>query len=693
MFLSYIFKHIKRGAVINALFCLLLVLSGALLCISAALWYSAHEAVVNIDDRITTIAVPDMFAINRYANNQVRNSGIPGLDPEYIAGDVLKNIRGTIYESGAVQMDGRRIFNAYSPGISSVAIRAIGFTHIVHVAVYSPQSTAAFIGKCESVTEGLTYNWSEEPDGSHSRRLVRYISAEFSVERSIYLNSAYDTPRSVTVNFWVLNPDGSLPVEAGKRYVLTGHNFYPMRSRTISGRSTASSMNIWYPEIEIREEITGVMNSADELESGLFDFWQKYSGLTEDDFPLDIMIYVPEHDDSDTEYEGFSMFELEGNLEDTLASEQSEYIKNLLNIVEISYNSFPVITTNNMRSLVRFNQLRNFLSSGRMFTAKEAENGAKVCLISGQFAEANGLSVGDRLPLYLYQSELYQMTITAPVGEGAPEASLKYYIPSLYKSGLEMTEPIEFKIIGIYDALTLESGDYSISNNTVIIPDKSFDGVGESMSEIYMDSGIPPLLSDAVIIPNGKIAETKAAIDGVLDGYSAFLRFYDQGYLNVLSALLNLRLGMIWILAFAMAGWLVAILMFALFFIARKRQEAALLHAIGVSAKKRFRWVFVQCAVLILLAQGIAFGAGLPLYGVILNNAASTVESFTDSFRDPAFSDQQDAGVRSKLPVDKNPVAFIIIITGKTILLLAASGYISKKAAEFGSLNAGKEGD
>ena len=450
-------------------------------------------------------------------------------------------------------------------------------------------------------------------------------------------------------------------------------------------------MNIWVPDVTMHDTVERVAASSDDLTPVLAALLRRYYGLQERDYPLEIISTAVESD-SQTGYEGFSAFEIEGSLEDALASPRREHLKEALNAAMISYNSFQVLTTNNVSSLFRFHQLGKITDVGRAFTAKEAKQGAQVCLISGQFAEENGLSVGDKLPFSLYPPKLTQTMITAAAGEDAGPVDRSYYIPGTFLPGMEVAGPFEFEIIGIYDALTLQSGDYSISSNAVIVPEKSLDAIGATTNEEFATSGRPPLLADAAVIPNGGIDETKAAIDGVIDGYSGFFRYYDQGYFGILSALLNLRLGTAWIFAVAVAGWLAVILLFLLFFITRKRREATLLHAIGVSVKNRFRWIFIQCALLIVVSQAAAFCVSLPLYGDILRNATHAAESFTKSFRDYTLSDGQEAGIRNKMPILEIPFALVAAATGETALLLAAAGVVTRKAVVFKSLDGGREG-
>jgi hypothetical protein len=265
-----------------------------------------------------------------------------------------------------------------------------------------------------------------------------------------------------------------------------------------------------------------------------------------------------------------------------------------------------------------------------------------------------------------------------------------FFIPQFYNPEDEISEPIEYEIIGIYKALEVESGTYSITNNYVIIPDKSFEGIGDTMDVIYGVDNIPPIMSDGMIVPNGKIDEAREAIDGFMEGYAGLMRFFDQGYPNILRSLLNLRMGMTWILTFAFMGWIVAVSMFLLFYVGRKRNEAATLYHIGVSAGKRFAWVFSQCALIVIIAQAAALIVGLEMYGEILQTAEVFTEEFTEGFRDYVLSDGQGAGIRSYMPINRSPLAFVIMTIGGTALMLVAAGLMAKRAITFRSLIAGK---
>ena len=88
MFFRYILKNFRRSAVTNALFCLLLVLAGALFALSAGLWYSSYKSERDLDKIITTIAIPDVYAIRRYAASKLKSGDFSEYSDYIMFGDV-----------------------------------------------------------------------------------------------------------------------------------------------------------------------------------------------------------------------------------------------------------------------------------------------------------------------------------------------------------------------------------------------------------------------------------------------------------------------------------------------------------------------------------------------------------------------------------------------------------------------------
>jgi len=680
---KYVLKQLRRSAVTNALFCLLLTLSGTLLCISAGLWYSAHKALLDIDETITTIAIPDRVAISRHATEYIDDYTIlhDEVDPHERAfaifdaeQEIFQTIREKIYPSGLFKMDERRTFGAISEGVVPLEMRIAGVGVEPTLANYSGQAIAAFVVTCEMID---TDYWVA--DNMETPYVLRYSSARFTVNEVLRLHSAHTTPRYVRITF-PRNHDGSAPFETGKQYVVIG---------TYQRGFGIGSLQIEMPRVDVEETVVGVIHTNYELNDLMTNIMPVF--LADSLFPLEIIEYSFERELA-AEDGWYSYIEIEGSLEETMASVQWLPMKEALESAEVSAKSFQVLTTNDPNSFLRFNQNRNLFDEGRTFSLEEVAEGARVCLVSRQFAELNELTVGDNLSLQLYATVLGSITIGYLQAEGGNYITDTFWIPSLYHADLEISESIEYTIVGVYNTLRLDRSEYAILPNTVIIPDNSFGSAeGEPISR-FDTSADAPLISDSMIIPNGKIEETRAAINEISRGYGGLFRFYDQGYDSLRLTLGNLRFGMTWILALSVAAWLAVLLIFLLFYVARKRKEAALLYALGINKAGRFGWVFTQCVFLILVSLGLSIAASLPIYGDILDIAGGAAQDFTDAFRDLTLSDAADSGLRSRIPLDRSPLALSITVAGGAVLTLVAAGLLSARSVKFKALGE-KRGD
>jgi len=692
---KYIFKYFRRSLVSNVLFCLLLTLAGTLLCICAGLWYSAHKALLDLDETITTIAVPDRIAINRRAIELVdenptyeyeddphsaRINAIANMETE-----IFKNIREVIYPSGILQRDTRRLFNTFSDDINPIPLRMTGVGAEPYIASYSGYGVAVFVVTCEIIN--TEYHFMNNPYWGYSfdedSYLLRFDSVTFTINEILHHNNSAQTdPLYVRTSVLQYNHDGSAPFEIGKKYIVIGNY---QRSTGIG------DISLDFPNVETSLKNIGYINDNDELNEVFTFYWWEQPFFDDSYFPMEIKtaMFVREPGEDDGWY---SFIEVEGSVEETLASERAQSMIDAMAAAQISSRSFQLYTTGDPNSFVRFNQNRNLFFEGRTFTAGEITEGANVCIISKQVAEHNELEVGDTISLQMYNATLSALNITYPVSEDT-YVTETFWIPSMYNSDLEISDLIEFTIVGIYNTLRIDRSEHAIAPNTIFIPDNSIstlDGEPKGKFDTLFQA---PLLADAVIIPNGKINDIKNVIDSILPGYGGLFRFYDQGYNSVRLALGNLRFGMSWILVLSAVGWVAVLIIFLLFYVTRKRKEAALLYNIGISRFKRLMWICTQCCIIILASLGISIAVSLPIYGDILDIAAGTAQEFTDSFRDLTLSDAADSGLRSRIPLDRSPLALIITVTGTSVITLVAAISLSARSVTFKSLSAVKEDD
>ncbi|MCL2249167.1 MAG: ABC transporter permease [Oscillospiraceae bacterium] len=411
--------------------------------------------------------------------------------------------------------------------------------------------------------------------------------------------------------------------------------------------------------------------------------------LPRSQFPIDVMQTVSIRPQEWNPLD-FGFMPLEGSLEQFFATEQWEQIASHIERVNISEASFPVITTNDPISIFELHQQRNLIYDGRKFTYEEVRDGERVALISRDFALHNELSIGDTISMELYNAALERTVVTYPSGleAGGAEFYRTMWLPTLYSAELQRTVPTEFTVVGIYrtsitgQALRL---DYVIPRNTVFIPDRS----------VSVLSGVPisasaydyiPLIDDALIVANGRTYEVIAVLNSHSYGLGNFFMFFDQGYESLVGILNNLLFGTTWILVLAASAWAVVAFVFAMFFVAQKRKEAALLHAMGLKRGKRTLWIFIQCAIVILLSVAISLAITLPLYSDIVEVAAGAAEDFAHELRDLRLSDAADTGLRASIPVSEEPIDTVIAAGGAFVLLLVIAALVSARSSVFRSL-------
>jgi len=693
---KYISKLMSRSKVLNISFGLLLTLASTLLCLGVGLYLSAARSVRDMDAQFTTIALPDVEAIRHFTQYQIVAQGIdefdfgPGLgvmnrEDELTEGafdfsvssmmqmELLNNIEASVFRSGAVHMDARRYFGGYSPEIAAIHA-PLGFG-----APGNAGGTAAFIARVTDIEEH--YALDILPEVVDGRRFVIVASAYvvFEVEEVLVLHSDIDAPSRFFVHFRASDKEGGKFFAEGGRYLIAGD--FQDNSMRIT-RAGNISMPSMFPRLtnfmidlnynDSYEEVTSVIYTRDEkseLEWARIGRHGWQNMLTDEDFPLDV---VRRYASEDFILPWHSLGEM--SHAEALLSDMGDIFRNTVTATEKDTNRLNIITTSNMNSLLLFNQQRASIIDGRSFTQEEYESGARVAILPNVLARDNNLAVGDNFTLTLFEGD-YRST-----GYFNPNTGVHFraWVPGGFQMGMRFSEPISFEVIGIYQPPLPNIADpHSIHLNTLFIPDNAFQGFPLDEAAWLDDRDSAPKLN-VIIVPNGENEAFRASVNALIPGYGNFFRLYDQGYSVVRPAMENLLRNGLLILALCFAGWAVTVVVFCLFFVLRKRREAGLLYTIGIKKKDRFRWVFVQCACVMLIAQIIAFGLSMSFYGQILGFAVDT--AFAQVPEVTAFADVniiQD-GTQIELDVLRSPLAVPLGIGAGLVVLLLPVGLIVK---------------
>ncbi|MCL2084970.1 MAG: ABC transporter permease [Oscillospiraceae bacterium] len=702
---KYALRQIRRSVITSVLFCVLLALAGALLCLGAGLLTTALRSAGSIKSNYTTIALPDTAAMRRYALNKIESENITEYDTgdsiitpddimwgpffkqftaDHMTDEILSVIEEDVYGSPAVSMDPRRCYGAYSPGV---------------IPIPQPDSTldgnssAAFVVKCTGIEEIQRVQGKLD-----EQRFVVTTQAyvDFEVLETVMLHPDRRTPDALFIMVSVTDENGGYFFEVGGTYFISGSGYSESyyRSGSASAGGTGNSMNLGF--WDGTEVVVGRAETFDDLSETLRRELERgftFYSVTEKDFPMDI---VSRRYTGGESYRAW--FPLGADLQAALGSDIGADIEYALSVADKDIRRLHVLTTDNLNSYFYFNQRQANIDAGRGFTREEAESGAKVCLIPANLASKNELGIGDTITLHLTEGQFYMTRI---LYKDNPNRSYRNWRTGGYSSFMAEAEPIEFEIVGTYTTSypSMDANEpHAIPMNTVIIPDKSFDGSLPIRYEEAPDywvgyADLNPLLN-VIVVPNGENEAFRESINSLIPGYGNFFILYDQGYSFVMNAAENLRSGSGLVFALSAAGWLISAAVFHLFFVLRKKKEAGLLYALGIGKKHRFVWVFAQCALIIVAAQIAAFGASAALYGNVLEYAVETAGRDAAAVNDE-FSDAVSVadGERQDFEFERDPLAVPAAAAAQTALLLIMAGGVSARIAKRGAGSLGEAGE
>ena len=269
-------------------------------------------------------------------------------------------------------------------------------------------------------------------------------------------------------------------------------------------------------------------------------------------------------------------------------------------------HTIPVIPTNYTKLLMAFFNGDAQIIEGRDITDEEYNNGDHVCLIQQGFAQKNGLSLGDNLPLPLvctmWYSSSYAFGTNGEVGAS---------IHSNSKAGsLTPFANDTYKIVGIYNVMA--SGaftPYALGGNAVIIPSASVSSIDpDSIVNGVPFKDIVPMrgYSTSFQIPNGTINDFVAVWEALgIDDIE--LTFYDKGYSKIKAGLDDMRSMALLIFAVGAVTTFFTVILFCHLFISKQRRRTAIERSLGLS--KMLCTLSMLAAVIAIVVPAFAFGS------------------------------------------------------------------------------------
>lgn len=317
-----------------------------------------------------------------------------------------------------------------------------------------------------------------------------------------------------------------------------------------------------------------------------------------------------------------TLVHLEGSVEDFLASEEATEWNEVMERMEINYHAFPIIGVDRLEHVAEFARGNAHIVEGRNFTLEELATGAKVCLISYDLAQANGIQLGDTLSTSFYShvdNVPYQGYLSEGVGLVKPAA---YF----YTAATEMSEAQGYTVIGFYAQINEPwkfdpVNGFAFTPNVIFAP---FNSVSVPMEQPGQG------MFYAVELENGTMFEfEELAIEA---GLESLFACYDGGFYLVEESIEMFQQTANRAVLVGVAVYGILLLLYLLLFPAQEKKTLRTMNSLGAPRKTRFAYLLTTVLGTLLPGTLLGMGLGAALWGFVAqklldrSGAAFTVE-------------------------------------------------------------------
>ena len=604
------YRQMIRKVFPTALLALLLAAACAFCGIGFSAWYTAERQLTAADGQYTTTAVRNQEDYSTQENfrgqlfmedgqwkplSQQRDRTYPGLLREDYRGYLAAQARGLPSLSAYEQWDFRStVFDAYGNQMGVFAVRCLDLDP--HPFRYGEDGTE-----------------TTNPDNYY------YYNGHFSVEDVVCRKPEHDiTPEKMTFFFQsrLRTEEGEIPFEVGHTYLLFGYHeglvpYYSLDDNP--GRKEGEprwvamdeGMEFFVSDFTPGGQGGGTATYID-FENGDFGnatggntlfYWREVQG---DDSPYPYKVLAESSLPFCAEYEGDWRAFLE-------SEEGRVWREEIIPLCQLNYETVNVILTDNINTMLYFNNGRADILEGREISEEEYAAGSPVCLVGAAYAQKNGLTLGDTIDLDFYQARYnYQLSYSTTQQVAMDLEPIWVIDPCVPRNRLGLEK--EYTIVGLYTAPEFGYGWQSFNGNTVFVPKASIPNAEE-----YEDFWNSMLYS--IILENGKAEEFEAYLESI--GFGGLFEYYDQDYNAASAAFAAIaanarRLFLIGLGALALAG-----LLFLFLSLRRLAPTARGMRLMGIPAKKVWLELWTALAGLVLASAALGAVLGGALYGAV----------------------------------------------------------------------------
>ena len=286
--------------------------------------------------------------------------------------------------------------------------------------------------------------------------------------------------------------------------------------------------------------------------------------------------------------------------------------------VDRNLHTSEVVYTSDMNLIHKFKSGDMFISDGRPL---EEDEQSEVCVIGADFAELNGLSVGDTLTLDLCADTMVHSGKV--FGRETPYPTDRDVVSEnqLTERGLENVTK-SFEIVGIWSDAAFDVEDpYTYALNTIFVPEACYPWAGQVEPSL-----LPSTFSFELKHP-GDAALLKAELGDELAALGYELKINDGGYAAAKPNLDFMRLSALIGFVAMCVGLLLCLVLITYLFIIRKKKDYAIMRALGTTKARSNRSLLSALLTLALIAVTIgAFIAGFAAQTAAAKAAAEVAE-------------------------------------------------------------------
>ena len=565
--------YVRRNAAVCCVLVLLLTLAVSFCSLGVTSLVSTEQQLQAVSSQYTTIAVP---------SNHL--SWINFLSAEANETDTAAMENAP----GFQKIDHRGILGAHIPGTQRVTSFETE-DHLNNASNYYNTHLVVLAARCDSVTpmENVGERVMSDEHGNEVQRIeVVHCSYEvhFTVLDNLARNDAYEAyPLETVVSGGLYTSDLQIPFKEGSTYLLLGMTH---------GFATETQQN----EYIVKEDQVGYQTLL--YDHAVGTVFQESLLVDGEEVQSDGKFYNAMSADAPPIYQ-----EYQGNLEDFLASEDGTlWRENWIPMCERNYASANVLLTDNIYSILAFNDGTASILDGRDFTQEDYETGSQVCMVSSAYAQKNGLALRDTLNMDLYSCDSVLGMSWVQSGFSVSTDMLNLFEPLKDENKLDFQK--EYTIIGIYSAPEFPVSRYAFDCNTILVPKNSVPD-----SSTYEKPG-NSLLTSAVL-DNGTGEAFLEALKA--QGYENVFEVFDMGYSAAAGSLIAARDNALRLFSIGLAVFLLGSLLFYVILLQRLKPVIRSMRHIGVKPKRILMELLVvlQGSAACAVAVGTAMSAAL----------------------------------------------------------------------------------